>query len=1107
MNTPLPIYNRPGLDALSYRIGTYGQFREWMLARLSDPDAKYRALNQLRTRDPDDPTIALIDAFAVVGEVLTFYQERLANEGFLRTATEPRSVAELARLTGYRLRPGVASSVFLAFTLDPNSAVTLPAGSRAQSVPGPGQTAQSFETGDDLAASGSWNAMLPRLTQPTQPSPDLAVVNVAGTATGLKPNDPLLLRVNGTPVLRRVASLDPDADRKRTAITLQPLKPPAGTVAAGSPAPTPSAPPPTTGSRDVGSEAAIAAGGTLATSPQSLVMQHAAALASRARIAPATHPSNPQALRRPPTSPFEPGSELSLALTAGTSAAQRGAVFRSLAQIALAPAAALEVHAFRAHTAPFGNRAPPQVSVDANGHVQPPQEWQLSGPTFGPEVLFSIDITGSQDGPVPLATFLQNISATLRRGGEFSAEVGIVSTIAFDQVNLQLTLKPQQGDHATGTLSQALGTVTVTLTRLDLQPRLAWQLLYEFSAQPLTLSVAQAGTDPPTVANQQQTTAQVTLEINEDAAGTIRVLGSVRPVIGTQPAEMPTVLHLDGTFEAITPGTWVAFDSPADPAHPPPAPVTVTGVNTVSRTAYGQTARTSRLMLSGSWIDPAKTDFVHAIRETAVYADSAPLTLLDEDVTDDVAQRADQPPTLELDGLVTGLTIGRWLIVSGERTDMPGVTAAEVVMLARVDHGGETTSAGVVAAGETPHTTLTFSDPLAYSYKRDTVKVSGNVAAATQGESCDEILGSGDGGSANQSFTLKKPPVTFVAAVTPSGSASTLRVWVNNIEWHEVDTLAAEAPDARVFVTSTAADGNVTVRFGDGVHGARLPTGSENVRAHYRSGLGQSGNLDAGTITSLLSRPLGVTGVNNPAAASGGADAESPDAARRNVPLGLVSLRRLVSVADYQDFALAFAGIGKAAAARFAGPDGPLIHLTLAGAQDDALDPSSQLWTTLDGALRQFGDPGLEVELASRRALLAVIQAGVAVDSDRLWSDVEPVVRSTLIDTFGFSRRALGQSLYVSEVVAAIQAMPGVSYVNLQVLTAVPQPTDVAQLLAAITAGGTRDLVAHAARVDPAFIGRPRRLLPAELIYLSDLLPDMLVLSEVKSPVLSEAKS
>jgi hypothetical protein len=202
-------------------------------------------------------------------------------------------------------------------------------------------------------------------------------------------------------------------------------------------------------------------------------------------------------------------------------------------------------------------------------------------------------------------------------------------------------------------------------------------------------------------------------------------------------------------------------------------------------------------------------------------------------------------------------------------------------------------------------------------------------------------------------------------------------------------------------------------------------------------------------------------------------------------------------VPDYQDFAQAFAGIGKAAAARFAGPDGPLLHLTLAGAQDDPLDPSGALLQALDSAVRQFGDPQLDVELAPRAARLALIQAGVALDPHQLWSDVEPLVRAALLDAFGFTKRALAQTLYVSEVIAAIQGVAGVSFVDLQLLAGVPQPTDVDQLQAAIAAGGVHDLIAHEARVDPAANGRPRRLLPAELVYLSNVLPDMLVLNEV----------
>ena len=80
-----------------------------------------------------------------------------------------------------------------------------------------------------------------------------------------------------------------------------------------------------------------------------------------------------------------------------------------------------------------------------------------------------------------------------------------------------------------------------------------------------------------------------------------------------------------------------------------------------------------------------------------------------------------------------------------------------------------------------------------------------------------------------------------------------------------------------------------------------------------------------------------------------------------------------------------------------------------------------------------------------------------------------------------------------------IQAVPGITYVDLQMLAGVPQPASVTQLQAAMAAGGLGDVVARLARVDPAFAGRPRRLLPAEMVYLSDALPDMLVLNEVTS--------
>src|SRR5712671_1966297 len=114
--TPITIMNRPGLDTITYRVGTHGSFLETMKARLSS--SAFPALPGLTTRETRDASIALLDAWATVGDVLTFYQERIANEGYLGTAIERRSILELAHLVGYRLRPGLSASVYLTYTLE-----------------------------------------------------------------------------------------------------------------------------------------------------------------------------------------------------------------------------------------------------------------------------------------------------------------------------------------------------------------------------------------------------------------------------------------------------------------------------------------------------------------------------------------------------------------------------------------------------------------------------------------------------------------------------------------------------------------------------------------------------------------------------------------------------------------------------------------------------------------------------------------------------------------------------------------------------------------------------------------------------------------------------
>ena len=195
VETPVLIDNRPGLDAVAFRIGTHAQFKATLLAALTSRDRA--ALGALRTREGDDPTIALVDAWATVSDILSFYSERIANEAFLRTATEQRSIVELARSIGYELNPGVAASTWLAFTVEdapgaPGYA-TIDVGTKVQSIPGPKESPQVFETTQPIEARKEWNALRPVSTTLVTPSIGLDTLYLKGTTTNLSDGDSILV--------------------------------------------------------------------------------------------------------------------------------------------------------------------------------------------------------------------------------------------------------------------------------------------------------------------------------------------------------------------------------------------------------------------------------------------------------------------------------------------------------------------------------------------------------------------------------------------------------------------------------------------------------------------------------------------------------------------------------------------------------------------------------------------------------------------------------------------------------------------------------------------------------------------------------------------------
>jgi hypothetical protein len=1105
--TPLSTANRPGLPALAYRAGTHSAFLESMLARLStltleaDVEAgrteAMRPLDQLTTRAASDPAIAMLDAWATVADVLTYYQERIANEGYLLTATERRSILELARLVGYRLRPGVAASVYLAFTLEQNQQVVvpagtpaqnlpgpgrlktagspeqkqeivIPAGTRAQSVPGPGELPQSFETSDPLPARAEWNALRPRLERPAY----VTLANAQGIDTlyfdglnnSLKSNDPLLLLFGqdaGQQVLHRIDSVELQAPALRTRVSLQAVTAEAAMGAFVAVL-----------NQVIAGYSSTAPGGATALG----VVQQLADLQAQLKQDPA---------------------KAAVLLTAKTLPALQGMV---------------------------------QNMPDSFSTLKP---W-VSGLVADLEKLASNPVTKmalAGDTPSLLAASAAPPSASAADGPPVSGLFGLLGDLAqppsIQPANaLKLKRSPQQIFGAQTDLTPGLLTAVV--------PKLAGNLYAAWANVAVTPNPDLTSVDVLRVKASLFGHNLPGLPIFErdDTTGLVKITGyssvslhDAWPglLVGSKPQ---TTIALDAAYDQIKPNSWVVIDRPnLDDKGRVIARIVsfhqVTSVQVVTMSALGLAAKVTELALDPPWLDGMNSDqietqlrFPALLRGTIVYAQSEKLTLVDEPIDTPICGQE-----IELGMLADGLQAGRWLIISGER-DIPGtegVKASELVMLAGVTQGVYQVDLGnnetVDLPGDKTHTFLQFADALAYCYKRDTVTIYGNVVKATHGETRKEVLGSGDGRQVWQSFALKQLPLTYISAPTAAGAASTLDVRVNDVLWHETDSLVLLQPDSRAYVTETGDDDKTTIVFGDGQHGARLPTGPENVNAVYRSGMGKPGNVAATKISMLATRPLGVKGVVNPLAATGGADRESRDQARSNAPLAVMALDRLVSVSDYADFARTFAGIGKASAVRLPGVHRDLVHLTIAGAGDIPIDKNSDLYRNLRLALSQNGDPYQPFRLDLREPMLLVISANVRLLPDYHWESVVPQIRGVLLSTFGFERRELGQDVWLSEVIGAIQAVPGVEYVDVDLLDSISEteatdPTLLAQKLAelsgssdgatgVLTNSGQQERPRQQIAVDLAHVGRDGQVYPAQFAFLSPDLPDTLVLTEL----------
>ncbi len=302
----------------------------------------------------------------------------------------------------------------------------------------------------------------------------------------------------------------------------------------------------------------------------------------------------------------------------------------------------------------------------------------------------------------------------------------------------------------------------------------------------------------------------------------------------------------------------------------------------------------------------------------------------------------------------------------------------------------------------------------------------GNTVSVSRGESVvAEILGSGDATLANQFFTLKKSPLTYINTATrdnEQGVVSTLTVYVDAIAWKEVSHLYGEGPDERVYYLRTDDEGKTRIHFGDGRTGSRLLTGSNNITANYRFGAGKAAP-PAGTIDQLAKPVKGLKGVINTVAANIGDDAEPASEIRELAPRSALLLGRAISIEDMQVAAANVSGV-EAAHAEWRW-------------QENKQRPGVQVWflgdevskTTVHEKLRLLSDENTSIAVDVVIPFPLALSLDIEIDERYQDSDVLARVYDQLMDEDnGFLQPAnmgFAQPLFRSAVFAKILSVPG----------------------------------------------------------------------------------
>lgn len=334
----------------------------------------------------------------------------------------------------------------------------------------------------------------------------------------------------------------------------------------------------------------------------------------------------------------------------------------------------------------------------------------------------------------------------------------------------------------------------------------------------------------------------------------------------------------------------------------------------------------------------------------------------------------------------------------------------------------ETVQAVTVTTGSVadPDTELYTGTAIVAAVEGETQKETGTQI---NGDPIGVLLGVSDG-SPNQEFFIDDDKV----------AQDSVQVYVhdsltNGRRYFNVKNLADGARQSRIYRVRYYANGDTSIKFGDGASGFVPPAGTE-IRVVYRRGGGIVGNVPIGILDALVDDQLEAS-VVNVSTGNGGADAESNDSIRANAASALRARDRIIILKDAEDLAKTVAGVSKAKAVGSAMTNLGVYIMPSYGSND--LSPGfvngteSTSFVALKQNVREFLSDkmpyGSTVNVLSPTYVGLAIELSVFLPSGVRRSEALDAVTRALKDKYQMGAYGFGETLYPADVYAAVASI------------------------------------------------------------------------------------